>query len=39
MGQKWYQSKAYDLGLGRLVFILHFKGPWSLKFKNTFSAS
>jgi hypothetical protein len=33
MGQKWYQSKAYDLGLGRLGFILHFKGPWPLKFK------
>jgi hypothetical protein len=33
MGQKWYQSKAYDLGLGLLVFISHFKGPWPLKFK------
>jgi hypothetical protein len=32
-GQKWYQSKAYALGLGRLGFILHFKGPWPLKFK------
>jgi hypothetical protein len=33
MGQKWYQSQAYDLGLGRLGFILNFKGPWLLKFK------
>jgi hypothetical protein len=32
-GQKWYQSRAYDLGLGRLGFILQFKGPWPLKFK------
>jgi hypothetical protein len=24
MGQKWYQSKAYDLGLGCLGFILDF---------------
>jgi hypothetical protein len=23
-GQKWYQSTAYDIGLGRLGFILHF---------------
>jgi hypothetical protein len=33
----WVKSgiirKAYDLGLGRLGFILHFKGPCSLKFK------
>jgi hypothetical protein len=28
-----YQPKAYDLGLGRWGFILHFKGPWPLKFK------
>jgi hypothetical protein len=33
MGQKWFQSKAYYLGLGRLGLILHFKGPWHLKFK------
>jgi hypothetical protein len=33
MGKKWYQSKAYDLALGRLGFILHLKGPWPLKFK------
>jgi hypothetical protein len=39
VGIKWYQSKAFDLGLGCLGFILHFKGPWPLKFKKTFSAS
>jgi hypothetical protein len=39
MGKKWYQSKAYAFGLGRLIFFLHFKGPWPLKFKKTFSAS
>jgi hypothetical protein len=39
MGQKWYQSKAYDLGLGHLGFILHIKGPRPLKLKKTFSAS
>jgi hypothetical protein len=27
-GFECYQSKAYDLGLGRLGLILHFKGPW-----------
>jgi hypothetical protein len=28
MGQKWYESKAYDLGLGRLGFIFSVaKGP------------
>jgi hypothetical protein len=25
--------ESYDLGLGRLGIILHFKGPWPLKFK------
>jgi hypothetical protein len=34
MGQK-YQSIAFDLGLDRLGFILHFKRPWPLKFKGT----
>jgi hypothetical protein len=33
MGQKWHQSKAYDLGLG---FILHFKGLWPLNLKKGF---
>jgi hypothetical protein len=28
-----YQSKAYDLGLARLGFILHFKGPRTSKLK------
>jgi hypothetical protein len=32
MGQKWYQSKAYDLGLSRLGFILHFKGQLNKRF-------
>jgi hypothetical protein len=36
MGQKWYQLKAYDSGLGHLGFILHFKEPWPLKFKKCF---
>jgi hypothetical protein len=31
MGQKWYQSTAYDLPLGRLGFILNFKGPRPFK--------
>jgi hypothetical protein len=33
MGQKWYQSIAYDLPLGHLWFILNFKGPRPLKFE------
>jgi hypothetical protein len=38
MGQKWYQSIAYDLLLGRLGFILNFNGSCPLKFgKKVFS--
>jgi hypothetical protein len=36
MGQKWYQSKAYDLGLGRLGFTLLLKGSSPLKFNKRF---
>jgi hypothetical protein len=32
MGQKWYQSTAYDI----MVFLVYFKGPWPFKFKETF---
>jgi hypothetical protein len=32
MGQKWYQSIAYDLSLGRLGFILNIKESWPIKF-------
>jgi hypothetical protein len=33
MGQKWYQSIAYDLPLGRLRLNLNFKGPRPFKFE------
>jgi hypothetical protein len=36
MGQKWYQSTAYDLPISRLVLFLKFKEPWPFKFKETF---
>jgi hypothetical protein len=35
MGQKWYQSTAYDLPISRLVFLFYFTEPWPLKFKPT----
>jgi hypothetical protein len=34
-GKRWYQLIAYDLPMGRLVFILNFKGPMPLKFEKT----
>jgi hypothetical protein len=30
VAEKWKQSKAYDLGKGRIGFILHFNGAWLL---------
>jgi hypothetical protein len=39
MGQKWYQSTAYDLPISRLVFLFYLKGPWPFKFKETFFSS
>jgi hypothetical protein len=39
MGQKWYQSTAYDLPISPLVFLFYFKEPWPFILKELFFSS
>jgi hypothetical protein len=39
MGQKWYQSTAYDLPISRLVFFVYLKNLGPLNLKKRFSAA
>jgi hypothetical protein len=39
MGQKWYQSTAYDLPISRLLLFLNLKSLGPLNLKKRFSAA